>query len=158
MIMRRRTRRAATIIEVAMAMVILSVALPSLISSFIDASVQSITPSETTVASFLAIERMEEIVARRYRGIDGSGDDGYDALAPVSPSTPPAGFSDESPVSGFSRYSRTVRVAYMDYVGGALVEVGSDEGIKRVRVTVAWNGGARQLVMEHLFADYGSNE
>lgn len=145
--------RAATIIEVAMAMVILSVALPPLISTFTDAAAQSITPSETTIASFLVIERMEEVVARRYRGIDVSGDDGYDALT-VTPS-PPADFPDESPVTGFPRFNRTVRVSYVDYVSGTLVSAGSDQGYKLVRVSVTWNGGADELAIEHIFADYG---
>jgi len=122
-----------------MAVVILSIALPPLVVSFADASMQSIYPSNASVASFLAIERMEEVVARRYRGTDG-----YQAVTVTN-------FPAESPVSGFPGFNRSVAVSYTD---ASLAPVGSDQGYKKVRVAVTWNGGADQIAIERAFADF----
>lgn len=132
-------RRATTVIEVAMALVILSVALPPLVMAFADASKQSILPANSAVASYLAVERMEEVIARRYRGTDG-----YDSVTESN-------FPDESPVSGFTMFSRTVRVALIDHL---LASAGSDQGYKKVTVTVSWNSGANRIAVEHIFADF----
>ena len=131
--------RGTTIIEVVTALTILAIALPSLIRSFADASNQTIYPSNAAVASFLAIEKMEEIVARRYRGTDG-----YAALVA-------ANFPAESPVSGFSIFNRTVTISF---VNSSLAAVGSDQGYKKVNVSVTWEAGARELKVEHVFADF----
>lgn len=134
----------ATIIELAMCIVILSVALPPLMSAFIEASNQSILPVRESSASFLVVERMESVIARRYRGTDG-----YSAL--TVPTV--AEFPDESPVGGFSAYWRSVRIAYVNSDLSAAV---SDQGYKLVTVTVSWDGGASQLVIERVFANFES--
>lgn len=139
---KRCRKPGTTIIEVVMCIVILSVALPPMITAFADASRQSILPVRESIASFLVVERMEEVVARRYRGTDG-----YDAL--TVPTI--ASFPDESSISGFSAYARTVRVAY---VNSNLTAAGSDQGYKKVTVTVTWDSGSKQMVIEHLFADF----
>jgi prepilin-type N-terminal cleavage/methylation domain-containing protein len=140
-------RKGVTIIEVAMAIVILSIALPPMVASFADASRQSIRPSNSTVASFLAIDRMEEVVARRYQGTDG-----YIALTVPSMSS----FPSETAVSGFPLFARSTVVEYVTitFTTGAIATSGSDKGYKRVRVTVTWNSGAEKMVVEHLFADF----
>jgi len=122
-----------------MAIVILSIALPPLISAFVDASMQSILPANSAIASFLATERMEEIIARRYRATDG--------YAAVTTANYPA----ESPVSGFPRFNRAVSVTFTD---AALNTVGSDQGYKKVRVAVTWNSGANEIKIERVFADF----
>ncbi len=137
--MRRNTRRAATIIEIVAAIVILSIALPPLISSFADAALQSIHPSQAVVASFLATERMEEMIARRNRASDG-----YAALTT-------ANYPSEAPVSGFAGYNRTVTISFVD---DQLAAQPGDVGYKLVRVTVDWNGGANEILLERVFANY----
>ena len=132
-------RRGITIIEVAAAIVILSIALPPLMQAFADASTQTIQPSLAAVGSFLAIDRMEEIVARRYRGTDG-----YAAIAS-------ANFPAETPVAGFGNFSRTVNISF---VNNTLAPVGSDQGYKKVVVVVSWNGGTERIAIEHVFADF----
>ena len=135
---RSTTQRGTTIIEVAMALTILAIALPPMIQAFADASRQTILPANDAVAGFLAIEKMEEIVARRYRGTDGYT--GVDALV-----------GTESPVSGFSYFTRTVTEAF---VTSSLAASGSDVGYKKFTVTVTWQSGAKQLAIEHVFADF----
>ncbi len=138
-----RGRRAATIIEVVMALAILGVALPPLVTAFADAARQSVHPAQAAVASFLVIDRMEEIVARRYRGKQ-DGVSGYDALTS-------ANFPDETPVPGFSGFSRFVTVAEVD---AALQPSATAVGYRKVRVTVTWNGGQDQMAVERVFADF----
>lgn len=130
-------RRSTTIIETVAAIVILSVALPSLMSAYAEASHQSIKPYQQSIASMLAVERMEEIIARRFRGTDG-----YDAVTT-------ANFPAESPVSGFPAFDRAVSVTYVD---AGLSVVGSDQGYKRVTVEVSGNGASIEI--ERVFADF----
>jgi len=137
--MTRTRRKGLTIIEVVMALVILAVALPTLVTAFADASRQSIQPVQGSVASFLAIERMEEIIARRYRGTDG-----YTGVTT-------ANFPAESPVSGFTGFDRSVSVTLTD---ASLNTVMGDEGYKLVRVTVSFNAGNDEVVLERVFADF----
>lgn len=136
-------RSAVTIIELVMAIVILSIALPPMMASFADSSRQSIRPSNATVASFLAIDKMEEIVARRFRGADGYAQ--MDSIAGA-----------ESSITDFPLFSRTTLIenVSIDYVTGTLTTSVGETGYKRARVTVGWNGGAESMVIEHLFADF----
>lgn len=134
---RSTLRRSTTIIETVAAIVILSVALPTLISTYADASRQSIKPYQQSIASMLAIERMEEIIARRYRGTDG-----YDAVNTTN-------FPAESPVSGFAGFDRSVTVSY---VNADLSVAGSDQGYKLVTVDVSGNGA--EIAIERVFADF----
>ena len=132
-------KRSTTIIEVVTAMAILAIALPALVSAFAESSRQTIFPSNSAVASYLAIEKMEEIMARRYRGTDG-----YTALTA-------ANFPAETPVSGLTFFNRSVTVSY---VTSALAASASDQGYKKVIVKVTWNSGAQALSIEHVFADF----
>lgn len=130
-------RRSTTIIETVAAIVILSVALPSLMSAYAEASHQSIKPYQQSIASMLAVERMEEIIARRFRGTDG-----YDAVTTTN-------FPSESPVSGFPAFDRSVSVLLVD---SSLGVVGSDQGYKLVTVEVSGNGASIEI--ERVFADF----
>ena len=130
-------RRGTTVIEIAICMMILGIALPPLIGAFADAARQSTQPVGSTIASLLAIERMEQIVARRYQGTDG-----YDSVAV-------ANFPNEAPVTGFAGFSRAVTV---NYITSGLAASGSDVGYKKVRVTVTWSG--QSLVIERIFARF----
>lgn len=134
-----RARRATTIIEVVMAIIILGVGLPPLLFAFTESSMNSIAPSRATVASFLAIERMEQIIARRYKS-----NAGYSEITS-------ANFPDETPVNGFTTFDRTVSISEVD---ANLNASGTPVGFRLVRVTVSWNSGAEEIVVERVFADF----
>jgi Tfp pilus assembly protein PilV len=134
-----KARSGTSIIEVVLALMILSVGLPPLMVCFVEAAAQSVRPAQATIAAFLAQERMEEIIARRYQGTDG-----YDALTT-------ANFPSEAEVAGFPGFSRAVSIRYAT---AGLATAASDEGYKVVRVTVAWRGGAESIEIEHAFADF----
>jgi len=129
----RRFRSGATVIELVSALVILGVALPPLMRAFIESSTQTIGPSNATVAAFLAIEKMEQITARRYSSTTG--------FSQVT-AEPAAG------VPGFPIFTRSVTVSN-DTAG--LLNIASDSDYKRVRVIVSWNGGANHVQVERLF-------
>ena len=137
--MRRSRIRAMTIIEVVTAVVILSVGLPPLVKSFADSPMQSYLPVNSTIASFLATERMEQIIARRYRN-----ETGYDALTA-------ANFPTESPVTGFPRFTRSVTFSE---VTSSLASSGSAVGYRKVRVTVTWQPNNASMSVERVFADF----
>jgi hypothetical protein len=139
MALTRRRRKATSIIEIVMAIIILAVSVPPLMSAFTQSAHNTIHPTNATIASFLATERMEEIVARRYRATDG--------YANVTT----ANFPNEASVTNFTRFARSVTVSY---VNSALASVGSDQGYKLVRVTVTWNSGTKSVVEERVFADF----
>jgi Tfp pilus assembly protein PilV len=132
-----RLRRGTTIIEIAICMMILGVALPPLVTAFADAARQSAQPVGSTIASLLAIEKMEQIVARRYQGTDG-----YDNVTTVN-------FPNETPVTGFAGFNRSVTV---NYVTSNIAASGSDVGYKLVRITVSWGG--QSLFIERIFARF----
>ncbi len=134
-----RIRSGTTIIEVVMAVIILGIGLPPLLFAFAECSMNSIAPSRATVASFLAIERMEEIIARRYKSTAG-----YSEVTS-------ANFPAESPVAGFSAFDRTVTIAEVD---ANLSASGSPVGYRSITVTVSWNSGAENVVIERIFADF----
>lgn len=122
-----------------MAIVILSIALPPLLGAFTESSMQTIYPSNAAIASFLATGRMEEIVARRYRSSDG-----YAALIA-------ANFPPETPVAGFPGLDRSVTVSFVD---ADLNAVGGEQGYRKVRVSVTWDGGSNEISVERIFADF----
>lgn len=132
-------RRATTIIEVVMAIIILSVGLPPLMMAFAESAAQSIAPVNATIASFLATERMEQVIARRYRSTAG-----YSEVTV-------ANFPAETPVAGFTGFNRSVTMTELD---ANLNVSGAPVGYRSVTVTVTWNAGADQVVIDRLFADF----
>lgn len=134
-----RTRNGTTIIEVVMAVIILGVGLPPLLFAFAESSMSSIAPSRATVASFLAIERMEQIIARRYKS-----NAGYSEITT-------ANFPSETPVTGFAAFNRAVTIAEVD---ANLNASGSPVGYRQVTVTVSWDSGTEKVVVQRVFADF----
>ena len=135
----RIRHRGTTIIELVMAIVILGVGLPPLMMAFAESARQSIEPVNATIASFLATERMENVIARRYKNSAG-----YDAVTA-------ANFPAEIPVAGFTGFNRTVTFAELD---SALNASGAPLGYRLVTVTVTWNGGANEISIDRLFSDF----
>jgi Tfp pilus assembly protein PilV len=131
--------RAVTMVEVAIGTVILSLALIALTESIAETTQQSARPMRATVASFLVTERMEQIVAARYRSTSG-----YAQVVP-------ANFPDESPVAGFPAFSRTVSIAE---VAADLSTPQPGSGLKRVTVNVSWDGGSQVASLSRVFADF----
>lgn len=133
------SRRGLTMIEVAMAIVILSLGLAPMVRAFAEGARQTIAPIQGSQAAFLATERMEEIVAARFRSTSG-----YSLVTA-------ANFPDESSISGLSQFGRTVSITE---VASDLVTPQSGSGLKKAVVTVTWQGGAKSLAVARLFTDF----
>src|SRR5262249_26161880 len=130
-------RRGLTLIEVTFALVILSIGLAPMMKALTDGASQTIDTTQASVASFLVTERMEQIVAARYRAVGG-----YSLVTAAS-------FPDETPVSGFSAFNRTATI--QEVAASDLSTAQSGSGIKRVTVTVTWRSAARQMALTRIF-------
>ncbi|MCK6457463.1 MAG: hypothetical protein L6Q92_13165 [Phycisphaerae bacterium] len=133
------TRRALTMIEVALGTVLLAAGLVPLLSAFREVATRAVDPLMATQASFLAVERMEEIVATRYRA--GAG---YAAITVDE-------FPEEKAVMDYDAFERTVAI---DEVADDLVTPQPGSGLKRVTVTVSWDGSARRVTLERIIAEF----
>src|SRR5262245_26451686 len=133
-------RRGLTLIEVTFALVILSIGLTPMMAALTDGASETIDTTQASVASFLVTERMEQIVAARYRAVSG-----YTLVTS-------ANFPNETPVSGFSAFNRTTTI--QEVAAGDLSTAQSASGIKRVTVAVSWRSGARQMSLTRIFTDY----
>ncbi len=137
---RRAHRPGFTLIESIAAVVILSIAVPSMLWAVRDAGSQRIAPSRTSVARWLATEKLEDIVADRHSLTRGYG---Y---------VVDANYPAEAAVAGFTGYGRSVAIAE---TAADLVSMGV--GYKRVTVTVTWTDplkGARTLNIATVVTDY----
>lgn len=140
--MRRRTshHRGATLIEAIAAIVIASVALPSMLWAMQGAHASRVDPVLATRARWLAGEKLEDIIADRH-----STTRGYTYV--VSGNYPV-----EAGVSGFSNFSRSVAITESG------VELsGAGTGYKSIAVTVGWTDGrgqARTLSLSTVLTSY----
>mgnify|MGYP000100215833 CR=1 FL=1 len=132
-------RRSLTLIEVTLGVVVLGFCLVPVVKGFADGARGTIDTTQSSVAGFLVTERMEQIIAARYRNSSGYGN-----LTASS-------YTNEPSVSGFSTFARSVEITE---VGADLATPEADSGIKRVTVTVSWNGGAKRMQLVRLFTDY----
>ncbi len=133
------TRRSLTLIEVTLGVVVLGFCLVPVVKGFADGARSTIDTTQASVAGFLVTERMEQIIAGRYR--DASG---YSDLTASS-------YTNEASVNGFPAFARSVEVTE---VGADLATPESGSGIKRVTVRVTWNGSARRMELVRLFTEY----
>lgn len=134
-------RRAFTLIEVMIAMVVLAIAMPPLFWAMRDANVQRVDPVNLSRARWLACEKLEDVIADAH-----SGARGYTFLAN-------ANYAAESPVSGFTGFGRSVAIAES---GPDLIS-GSGTGYKTATVTVTYvtgRGTTKSLSVSTVVAQY----
>lgn len=135
-----RARAGFTLIETIVAVVVLSVAVPSMLWAIQDAQRSRVSPVMTSRARWLAMEKLEDALADR-----ASSARGY---AYVLTGNYPA----EASVAGFAGFSRSVAVAE---TGPGFVAGGT--GYKTVTVSVGWTDGrgvARTLALSTVLTDY----
>lgn len=116
-----RRRRAFTLVEAIVAIVILGIALPPMLLALAQAHRDRISPAMASQARWIAIEKLEDVLADR-----SSPTRGWDFVDATN-------YPDESSVPGSPGYSRRV----------GIVETGPDlqtsgTGYKTVTVTVEW--------------------
>ncbi|MFQ5779713.1 MAG: type II secretion system protein [Nitrospiria bacterium] len=114
--------RGFTFLEIILVIVLMGVAIPGLISAVSFITKAQVNPVGTSTASYLSQESMEEMIAKK---ASSCGTCGYANLT--------VGTGTFAPVTGFSNYEKKTDVAYVD---ASFNPVGSDQGYKKVTVTV----------------------
>ena len=139
-----RRRRGFTLMETVAAIVILSVAVPPMLWSVAEAQRQRINPMQASKARWLAVQKLEDVIADRH---SGSGSRGYTYL--VTGNYPAENPGD---ITGYPGFSRTVA---FNETEADLVTPGS--GYMTVTVTVTWSnaqGASRSLAISTVITDY----
>ncbi len=136
----RHTRRALTLVEAIIAVVVVSVAAPPMLIAVRDSSVRRVDPIMADRARWLAGEKLEDIIADRHSTVRG-----YTYVTANN-------YPSESAVSGFSNFARAVTIAE---TGASLSGTGT--GYKRATVTVTWRdsrGQNRSLALSTIVTSY----
>lgn len=133
-------RRAFTLIETIMAIVILSLAVPAMLWAMKDAVSKRVDPVLADQARWLAVEKIETIMSDRH-----STSRGYAYVVN-------ANYAAENPVSGFTKFSRSVNIVE---TAADLTSAGT--GYKKVTVTVSYTDGqnaARSFALDTVLTEY----
>ena len=137
---RLRAARGLTLMEVVAAIVLVGIAAPPLLIAVRDATVRRASGQQMIVARWLVNEKMEDILADRH-----STTRGYAYVVN-------ANYAAESPVTGFTGYSRSVSVTE---TAANLSSAGT--GYKTVVVTVSWSDaryGNKSTSVSTVVTDY----
>ncbi len=114
-------RNSFTLIELIIAIFILSIGISAILTMF-PLGIQIARSSKmAAVAVYLGEAKIEEIIYMPYEGISIGT------------------FNEPSLPSPFTAYERETRVSYVDPTSSDLLEVGTDLGIKKIKVTVSWD-------------------
>jgi Tfp pilus assembly protein PilV len=142
---RLSNQRGITVAEVLIAAAIVGIGLVALMSVVSVASFGIQDGNQTSHATFLAQQRLEEV--RNARWAAASDCVGLSASATSAPSPSPAGtcggtavtFPDEATVPGFTQYARRVRIQDCGNAANAAVCGGiTNAGLRLVTVTVTY--------------------
>lgn len=136
----RSKKRAFSLIETIIAIVILSIAVPAMLWTVREAHIDRVNPTLASTARWLAIEKLEDVIADRH-----STTRGYAYLLP-------ANYTAENPVAGFAAFSRSVS---LNETLADLVTAGA--GYMNVTVQIGWTDGeaqAQTLDISTVLTDY----
>ncbi len=148
--MAKAPRRAFTLIETVMAIIILAVGVPPMLWAVSQAQTDRANPVLFSRARWLAVEKLEDIVADRH---SDSGNRGYDYLKDVETGAENY-YPDENPgdITDYPGYGRTV---VLDEKEVNLFTDGS--GYMIVTVTVTWtdtSGDTQSLSISTVLTEY----
>jgi prepilin-type N-terminal cleavage/methylation domain-containing protein len=138
--------RGFTLIETVAAVLILAVAVPPMLWAVTQAQRQRANPILASKARWLAVEKLEDIIADRH---STSGNRGWDYLD--SGNYPDENAGD---ISGYPQFSRTVTLLETQ---SDLSTPDTDGGYMNVTVTVGWvnaEGSAQTLSISTVLTEY----
>lgn len=133
-------RRAFTLIEAIVSVVILGTATPGIMWAVREAHRDRVSPVKTSYARWLVTEKLEDIIADRH-----SSTRGYTYLINNN-------YAAEASITGFAGFTRSVAITE---TGADLVSAGT--GFKKATVSVNWTdarGVARSLSIATIITDY----
>ncbi|MBT8486812.1 MAG: type II secretion system protein [Phycisphaerales bacterium] len=137
-----RRRHGFTLIETVASLVILAIAVPPMVWAIREAHTQRVNPVMASRARWLAMEKIEDVIADRH-----SSTRGWSYLIP-------ANYVAESPVTGWTGFDRTVTLT--EYQAD-LATTDTDGGYMVVDVAVSWDdakGTARTLTLATVVTEY----
>jgi prepilin-type N-terminal cleavage/methylation domain-containing protein len=138
--------RGFTLIETVAAILILAVAVPPMLWAVSQAQQKRANPMLASKARWLAIEKLEDIIADRH---STSGNRGWDYL--IAGNYPAENPGD---ISGFPQFGRTVTLVETQ---ADLSTPDSDGGYMKVTVTVTWTnaeGDSQSLSISTVLTEY----
>lgn len=130
-----------TLIEVIIAVVVLAITIPPVFWALRNANVQRVDPINLSRARWLVNEKVEDVLADAR-----STTRGYSYLVSGN-------YASESPVSGFTGFSRSVAISE----SGANLVAGSGTGYKTIAVTVNYvdgKGATKSLSVSTVVTQY----
>ena len=138
--------RGFTLIETVAAIVILAVAVPPMLWAVAQAQYKRANPMLASKARWMAVEKLEDIIADRH---SESGNRGWDYLTA-------ANYSDENPgdITGYPQFGRTVTFLETQ---ADLSTADSNGGYMNVTVTVTWTnaeGDSLSLSISTVLTEY----
>ncbi len=114
-------QRGFTLIEAIIAIIVIGTTMPAMLWALGQASMDRVSPVQASTARWLAMEKLEDVLADR-----SDVDRGYTYIVASN-------YPDESSVSGFTDYARSVAIVETD---ASFTPGGT--GVKKVKVTVSW--------------------
>jgi type II secretory pathway pseudopilin PulG len=138
--MRIHRKRAFTLVEGIVSVVILATATPAILWAVRQAHLDRVSPVQASFARWLATEKLEDIIADRH-----SSSRGYSFLTAGN-------YAAEASISGYPGFSRSVAFAE---TGPDLTSAGT--GYMKATVTVGWTdtrGQAQSLAIATVITDY----
>ena len=136
-------RTGFTLIETVAAIVILAVAVPPMLWAITEAQRQRINPMLVSRARWLAVEKLEDVIADRH-----STTRGYTYLIT-------ANYPDEDPVPGYAGFTRTV--SFVETKADLATPAPPPLGYMTVTVKISWNdadAAAKALNISTVLTDY----
>ena len=136
-------RTGFTLIETVAAIVILAVAVPPMLWAVTEAQRQRINPMLASRARWLAVEKLEDVIADRH-----STTRGFTYLIT-------ANYPAENPVPGYAGFTRTV--TFLETKADLVTIAPPPLGYMTVTVTIGWNDAdaqARTLAISTVLTEY----
>ncbi len=136
-------RTGFTLIETVAAIVILAVAVPPMLWAITEAQRQRINPMLVSRARWLAVEKLEDLIADRH-----STTRGYTYLDTLN-------YPFEDPVPGYAGFTRTV--SFVETKADLATTAPPPLGYMTVTVKISWNdadAAAKALIISTVLTDY----
>ncbi len=144
MLKKLRNKKGVTLIEAVFTVAIIGAGLLGVLYAYLGGARSSLLANQTVVAANLAQEKLEEIIADR-------SSQGYAATILTN-------YSDGQLSGDFSAYTRNVTILEVDPddddSSDDFLDPLPGSGYARITVVVSWSGGAEQVNMETLIAEY----
>ena len=147
--MSRTRTRSFTLIEAILAIVILTLAIPPMLWAIRQAHVQRVNPMRISMARWLAIEKLEDLIADRH-----STTRGWDYVKD------PTKYLDETPVTGYAGFDRRVTLAQHGPWDNTTSSWTAGTEYLEATVHVDWTdalGGDRTLQISTIITNYDSS-